>query len=68
MGVKHGVYCVGCCAALMTLLFVTGVMNLLWVATIAAFILLEKLAPKGERLGRVAGGLLMLAGIALTFS
>lgn len=68
MGMKHGVYCAGCCAVLMTLLFVAGVMNLLWVATIAAFILVEKLAPKGERLGQIAGAGLILAGIALMFN
>lgn len=45
MGLHHGAYCVGCCWALMLLLFVTGVMNLLWVAIIAAFVLLEKVVP-----------------------
>lgn len=44
----------------MALLFVAGIMNLLWVAAIAGFILLEKVAPGGERLVRVAG--LVLAG------
>lgn len=60
MGLKHGGYCTGCCWSLMALLFVAGVMNLLWVAAIAGFILLEKVAPAGDRLGRVAG--VMLAG------
>ncbi len=60
MGLKHGCYCTGCCWSLMALLFVAGVMNLLWVAAIAGFVLLEKAAPGGDRLGRVAG--LMLAG------
>ena len=68
MGMRHGIYCVGCCAVLMTLLFVAGVMNLLWVATIAAFILVEKLAPKGETFGRFAGGVFIVAGIALVLS
>ncbi len=58
MGLKHGVYCTGCCWSLMALLFVAGVMNLLWVAAIAGFILLEKVAPGGQRLGKVAGVLL----------
>jgi predicted metal-binding membrane protein len=44
MGLKHGAYCVGCCWMLMTLLFVAGVMNLLWVAAIAVFVLVEKVA------------------------
>lgn len=60
MGLKHGGYCAGCCWSLMTLLFVAGVMNLIWVAAIAGFILLEKVVPAGDRLGRVAG--VMLAG------
>ncbi len=63
MGFHHGLFCVGCCWVLMALLFVGGVMNLLWVAAIAGFILLEKIAPLGARLGRVISGLgLMAAG------
>jgi len=60
MGLRHGLFCLGCCWALMTLLFVAGVMNLLWVAAIAALVLVEKLAPGGARSGRLAG--LALAG------
>jgi len=59
MGARHGTFCVGCCWLLMALLFVAGVMNLLWVATIAAFVLVEKLVPGGDRLGRVAGVVLI---------
>jgi predicted metal-binding membrane protein len=44
-GIIHGLYCVGCCWALMLLLFVGGVMNLAWVALLAILILAEKLAP-----------------------
>ena len=55
MGLKHGGYCVGCCWVLMALLFVAGVMSLLWVAAIAGFVLLEKVAPAGYWAGRVAG-------------
>ena len=55
MGLKHGSYCAGCCWALMALLFVAGVMNLLWVAAIAAFVLIEKLAPAGPWVGRASG-------------
>ena len=47
----------------MALLFVVGVMNLLWVAAIAAFVLLEKLAPQGPPIGRAAGVLLILWGL-----
>ena len=65
MGAEHGAYCVGCCWFLMGLLFVGGVMNLLWVAAIAIFVLLEKVAPQGELTARVAGAGLTAAGIAL---
>jgi predicted metal-binding membrane protein len=63
MGLRHGSYCVGCCWALMALLFVAGVMNLLWVAAIAIFVLAEKLGPGGRPLGRLTGALLMVWGI-----
>lgn len=62
MGLRHGLYCVGCCWALMLLLFAAGVMNLIWVAAIALFVLLEKVAPRGVLLGRAAGLLLMVWG------
>ena len=62
MGVRHGAFCVGCCWALMALLFVVGVMNLLWVSLIAAFVLTEKLM-QGPRLGQFAGVLLVAWGI-----
>jgi predicted metal-binding membrane protein len=55
MGVRHGVFCVGCCWALMTLLFVAGVMNLAWIAAIGGLVLLEKVAPAGPWIGRVGG-------------
>ena len=59
MGLRHGLYCVGCCWVLMLILFVTGVMNLLWVAIVAALVLLEKtvtpaLAPWISRATAVA--------------
>jgi predicted metal-binding membrane protein len=49
----------------MALLFVAGVMNLLWVAAMAAFVLVEKVLPHGQLVGRVVGGMLMLAGLVL---
>jgi predicted metal-binding membrane protein len=55
MGARHGGFCLGCCWSLMGLLFVAGIMNLLWVAVIAAYILVEKVMPAGHWLGRVAG-------------
>jgi predicted metal-binding membrane protein len=62
MGLRHGAYCAGCCWILMALLFVAGVMNLLWVAAISVFVLLEKAAPQGVWLGRAAGLALIAAG------
>ncbi len=63
MGVHHGAYCVGCCWFLMALLFVGGVMNLLWVAAIAAFVLLEKIVRHGHLVSRACGALFALAGV-----
>jgi len=65
MGLKHGSYCTGCCWSLMALLFVAGVMNLLWVAAVAGFILLEKVAPAGHRMGQAAGVLMVAGGVVL---
>jgi predicted metal-binding membrane protein len=62
MGIGHGLYCLGCCWALMLLLFFGGVMSLLWIAGITLFVLLEKLAPFGDRGGQLSGLLLMAAG------
>jgi predicted metal-binding membrane protein len=65
MGFGHGLYCLGCCACLMGLLFVAGVMNLLWVAVIAAFVLVEKVAPGGPRAGRLLSWALIGAGLVV---
>ena len=65
MGLHHGLYCLGCCWLLMALLFVAGVMNLLWVAVIAAFVLVEKVVPRGELVGRAAGVVLVVAGVLM---
>ncbi len=65
MGLKHGMYCIGCCWAFMLLLFVAGVMNLLWVAVIASFIFLEKVAPIKHLLSRAAGFLLVAWGLGM---
>jgi predicted metal-binding membrane protein len=62
MGLRLGEYCVGCCWILMALLFVGGVMNLLWIAAIAIFVLLEKTIPFGDVSGRVAGAAMILFG------
>jgi predicted metal-binding membrane protein len=65
MGAEHGLFCVGCCWALMLLLFTAGVMNLLWVAALAGFVLVEKLLPAARLTGRLAGIALVAAGGAL---
>ncbi len=65
MGLRHGSYCVGCCWILMALLFVAGVMNLLWVAVIALFVTAEKTLPRGELLGHITGVALVAAGVGL---
>jgi predicted metal-binding membrane protein len=64
IGLALGLYCLGCCWVLMGLLFVGGVMNLLWVAAIAVFILIEKAIPFGETGGRVAGVAMILVGLS----
>lgn len=64
LGLRHGAVCVGCCWALMAVLFVLGVMNLWWVALLAAVVLLEKLIP-GDAMARILGGGLTLWGAAL---
>jgi predicted metal-binding membrane protein len=55
IGLLHGLYCIGCCWLLMTLLFVGGVMNLLWIAALAILVLLEKAVPNGVWVARTAG-------------
>jgi predicted metal-binding membrane protein len=45
LGAMHGLYCVGCCWALMILVFVGGIMNLFWIAGIAIFVMVEKIVP-----------------------
>jgi len=63
LGLVHGLYCIGCCWGIMLLLFVAGVMNLAWVAVLAAAVLLEKLSPPNWRVSKLLGGL--MAGGAL---
>lgn len=63
MGLEHGAYCVGCCWALMLLLFVGGVMNLAVIAALTAFVAIEKLARFGPHGTRIAGVLLIITGI-----
>ena len=62
LGLDHGLYCVGCCWALMLLLFVGGVMNLAVIAALTAFVAFEKLSPFSHRTARVSGLLLVGSG------
>jgi predicted metal-binding membrane protein len=68
MGFVHGTYCVGCCWLLMAVLFAVGVMNVMWVAVLAGFVLVERLAPQGiwisraSGIGLIAWGLWLIAG------
>ena len=65
MGLEHGAYCLGCCWFLMGLLFYGGVMNLYWIAGLAAFVALEKTIPAGHWVGRVTGVVLLAWGAAM---
>src|SRR5262247_2788954 len=62
LGIRHGAYCVGCCWVLMALLFVGGVMNVLWIAALALLVLFEKLSPFGRWVARAAGIACIAAG------
>jgi predicted metal-binding membrane protein len=62
MGLEHGKFCLGCCWLLMGLLFVLGAMNLLWIAALAGFVLIEKFAPAGLWISRITGLLLLAWG------
>jgi len=65
MGIEHGLYCVGCCWVLMLLLFAVGVMNLLWIAALAAIVLAQKILPGGRYLTQLAGAALIVVGVAI---
>jgi predicted metal-binding membrane protein len=64
LGAMHGAYCVGCCWMLMVLLFVGGVMNLVWIAALALLVLVEKAISGGRWIGRSTGIALIAWGIA----
>jgi predicted metal-binding membrane protein len=64
LGAMHGGYCVGCCWLLMALLFVGGVMNLTWIAALAILVLIEKVLPPGQWVGRAVGIVLIVWGVA----
>ena len=63
MGLRHGLLCLGCCWALMGLLFIGGMMNVPWVAALTVAVAIEKLAPDGARIGTFLGLALIIAGV-----
>jgi predicted metal-binding membrane protein len=65
MGLEHGAFCLGCCWTLMLVLFVGGVMNLLWVAAIAVLILIEKITPLGRQIALIGGAAFITAGLII---
>jgi predicted metal-binding membrane protein len=67
MGLKHGLYCLGCCWVLMALLFYGGIMNLLWIIGLAIFILIEKVMPVNINISRYSGMILIAWGILLFY-
>ncbi|MDE2092854.1 MAG: DUF2182 domain-containing protein, partial [Burkholderiales bacterium] len=68
MGLRHGLFCLGCCWALMALLFVGGVMNLAWIAALSIAVAIEKLLPQGQRLAALLGLGLIAAGVVRLYS
>jgi len=62
LGALHGFYCVGCCWAVMALLFAFGVMNLLWIGGLMIFVLLEKMLPYQRAMSRTAGAVAVIVG------
>ncbi|WP_158671939.1 DUF2182 domain-containing protein [Bradyrhizobium guangdongense] len=63
LGLRHGIYCLGCCWALMALLFALGVMNLFWIASLAILVLLEKVTPSGRLIARTVGVAYFVGGV-----
>ena len=63
LGVRHGGYCIGCCSVLMAILFVGGVMNVLWIAAVMLLVLLEKTVPGGRVISRLSGAGLFAGGV-----
>ncbi len=68
MGLRHGAFCLGCCWAEMLVLFVVGVMNIGWIALLAAFVILEKISSQGVLISRTGGAVMVFAGFVLVMS
>jgi len=65
LGVLHGFYCIGCCWMLMLLLLAFGVMNLVWIAALMIYVLLEKIMPWPRAVARIAGVAAIAGGVLL---
>ncbi|MBA3629760.1 MAG: DUF2182 domain-containing protein [Actinobacteria bacterium] len=65
VGIRHGLYCLGCCWSLMLVLVLLGMMNLVWMGVVATIIFVEKVMPRGDVLGRVVGVGLICMGAFL---
>ena len=63
MGSEHGAWCVGCCWALMVLLFAVGVMSITWMVVVAAIVFAEKVLPIGEQVAKALAVVLIAFGI-----
>ena len=68
MGWRHGLFCVGCCWALMGLLFVAGVMNVVWIILITIYVLIEKIVPNSQIISKLVGAGMIGGGIWLIFA
>lgn len=68
MGMRHGIYCLGCCWALMLLLFATGVMNLFAIVALTLWVMMEKLLPRGGLFAYVSGPMLIVTGLWMLFA
>ena len=67
-GARHGVFCLGCCWAIMALLFVGGIMNLYWITGLAVYVVVEKFLPNGKLVAKVTGAALVTSGVILVFA
>jgi predicted metal-binding membrane protein len=68
MGLRHGLYCIGCCWLVMTILFVAGVMNLAWIAALTAIVLAERVFPFAKWVSKITGAAAVCGGCWLLFS
>ena len=67
LGLRHGLFCLGCCWALMLVMFGVGIGSLAWMAALAGIMTIEKAVPGGRRLGPLVGSaMLALAALWLT--